>query len=113
MPAGQPAKLLRIHCAESDRHKGKPFYEAVVEKCRELKIAGVTVFRGLEGFGETAEIHRHHLLAHDRPIVIAIVDSAESVERLIQAVEEMMGAGMMALSDVVAMRVQKGAGLEC
>ena len=109
MPVGQPAKLLRIHCSESDRHKGKPLYEAVVEKCRDLKIAGVTVFRGLEGFGETSEIHRHHLLARDQPIVIAIVDSAENVERLIPAVEEMMGTGMMALSDVVAVRVEKGA----
>jgi len=112
MPVERTAKLLRIHCSESDRYEGKPLYEAVVEKCRSLKIAGATVFRGLEGFGETAEIHRHHLLAHDRPIVITIVDSAESLERLIPAVEEMMGTGMMALSDVVAVRVRKSAGLE-
>jgi uncharacterized protein len=109
MPAEKPAKLLRIHCAERDRYQGKPLYEAVVEKCRELQIAGATVFRGIEGFGETAEIHRPHLLAHDLPIVITIVDSAESLQRLIPAVEEMMDTGMIALSDVMAVRIQKSA----
>ena len=112
MAVERTAKLLRIHCSESDRYRGRLLHEAIVGKCRELKIAGATVFRGLEGFGETAGLHRHHLLAHDQPIVITIVDSAESLERLIPVVEEMMGTGMMALSEVVAMRVRKSAGLE-
>ena len=56
----QAARLLRIHISESDRYEGKPLYEAIVQKCRELNIAGATVFRGLEGYGETAEMHRAH-----------------------------------------------------
>ena len=107
MPAGQPAKLLRIHCSEGDRYKGGPLHEAIVDKCRELKIAGATVFRGLQGFGESAEIHRSHLLANDQPIVITIVDSEQSVERLIPLIEEMMDTGMIAVSDVTALRIQK------
>ncbi len=51
----QPAKMLALHFTERDRHDGKPLYEAIVEKCRELKIAGATVFRGLEGYGDTAD----------------------------------------------------------
>jgi hypothetical protein len=54
------ARLLRLHFGESDRYKEKPLYEAIVNRCKELKIAGATVFRGLEGYGATAEIHRHH-----------------------------------------------------
>jgi PII-like signaling protein len=109
MRAEQPAKFLRIHCSESDRYQGRPLYEGVVEKCRELKIAGATVFRGLEGFGETAELHRPHLRAHDQPIVITIVDSAENLQRLIAAVEEIMDTGMIAMSDVIAVRIEKEA----
>ena len=108
MPLGQPAKLLRVHCSESDRYKGKPLYEAIVEKCRQLKIAGATVFRGLEGFGETAEIHRAHLLAHDQPIVITIVDSADNLRGLIPAIEDIMDTGMIAMSDVTVRRIQNG-----
>jgi hypothetical protein len=44
--------------------------EAIMTKCREVKIAGSTVYRGLEGYGESAELHRaHHLAHHDQPIV--------------------------------------------
>ena len=102
-----PAKLLRIHISESDRFAGKPLYEAIVAKCRELKIAGATVFRGLEGYGDTAEMHRAHWVRHDQPIIITVVDSAESLAALVPAVEAMMDTGLMALSDVQVIRVQK------
>lgn len=104
-----PAKLLRIHISESDRYQGRPLYEAIVAKCRELKIAGATVFRGLEGYGETAEMHRAHLVRHDQPIIITIVDSSESLATLIPVVENMMDTGLMAVSDVQVVRVQKKA----
>lgn len=109
MSQSYPAKLLRIHISESDRFGGKALYEAVVAKCRELKIAGATVFRGLEGYGETAELHRAHLVRHDQPIVITIVDSAENLAVLVLAVEAMMDTGLIAISEVRAIRVQKKA----
>ena len=107
MLASNPARLVRLHFSEADRHDGKPLYEAVVEKCRELKIAGATVFRGLEGFGESAEIHRAHLISNDRPIVVTIVDSEDAIARLLPAVEDMLETGLIAISEVEAIRVQK------
>lgn len=103
----QPAKLLRLHFTERDRYDGKPLYEAIVQKCQELRIAGATVFRGLEGYGDTAEIHRSHILTHDLPIVVQIVDSEENVLRLLPIVEEMMDRGLIAMSDVTMIRIQK------
>src|SRR5438876_611167 len=100
------AKLMRIYLGEADKWHGEPLYEAIVEKCRQLRIAGATVFRGLEGFGETAEIHRAHLLAHDQPIVITIVDSADNLQGLIPAIEDIMDTGMIAMSDVTVTRIQ-------
>lgn len=103
----QPAKLLRIHISESDRHNGIPLHEAIVRRCRELGIAGATVLRGLEGFGETAELHRPRLLHDDQPIVIVIVDTEEKLATLIPAIEAMLDTGMMALSTVDSVRIQK------
>ena len=107
MQPSRPAKLLRLHFSERDKYQGQPLYEAIVEKCMQMKIAGATVFRGLEGFGETAEIHRSHLIAHDQPIVITIVDSADNLQRLMPEIEEMMDTGMIAMSDVKKIRIQK------
>jgi PII-like signaling protein len=109
MRQSYPARLLRIHVSESDRFEGKALYEAIVAKCRDLKIAGATVFRGLEGYGETAEMHRSHIVRNDQPIIITIVDSAENLARLAPVVEGMLDTGLMAMSDVEAIRVQKKA----
>ena len=100
------AKLLRLHFGEGDQYGGKPLYQAIVSRCRELKIAGATVFRGLEGYGETAEIHRRHLIRKDQPIVVTIVDTEENLARLIPEVEAMMDTGMIAPSDVDYMRIE-------
>jgi hypothetical protein len=75
-------------------------YEAIVQRCREMHIAGATVFRGL---------HKHHVGRHDQPIEIAVIDTAENLARLVPALEEMIDTGLMAISDVRILRVQKQA----
>lgn len=107
MPPYQTAKLMRVHISARHRYKGKPLHEAIVEKCLELKIAGATVLRGFEGYGEKAQIHRPHLFTSDLPVVITIVDSAENIERLTPILEEMMDTGLIAVSDVQIRRIQK------
>lgn len=105
----QTGKLLRVHVSEDDRYNGKPLYEAIVQKCREMNIAGATVFEGLEGYGETAEIHRAHLIGRNRPILITIVDSEPQLSKLIPVLDEMLDTGLMATSDVEIIRVQSRA----
>jgi PII-like signaling protein len=102
----EKARLLRLHFGESDQHLGKPLYEAIVDRCKVMGIAGATVFRGLEGYGDTGEIHRHHFVRKDQPIVVTIVDTAENLDRLIPEVETMMDTGMIATSDVEYLRIE-------
>jgi PII-like signaling protein len=104
------AKLLRLHFGEGDQHNGKPLHEAIVDRARRLGIAGATVFRGLEGYGESAEIHRHHLIRKDQPIVVTIVDTEENLARLIPEIKQMMDTGMIAMSDVEWVRIEKPQG---
>ncbi|HLH19790.1 MAG TPA: DUF190 domain-containing protein [Bryobacteraceae bacterium] len=110
MRSAKPARLLRVHFAESDRYRGRPLYEALVDRCRELGIAGITVFRGLEGFGETAGLRRSGMLRHDPPMVAAIVDSAENVARAAAEIEGMLEHGLMAVSQVEAIRLEQAPG---
>ena len=100
------AKMLRIHFGEADKWKGKPLYEAIVEKCRELDIAGATVFRGIEGYGASTLIHRSYLFrrSSDLPIMVAIVDREDKLTKLFPVLDEMVREGLIAISDVEVIR---------
>ena len=100
MRPAQPAKVLRIHVSESDRAGGEPLYEAVVAKCRDLKIAGASVFVGLEGYGDA------RLASRDKPLVITVVDTPENIDRLIPVVAEMMDTGLISVSSAQMTRVE-------
>ncbi|MBV8549963.1 MAG: DUF190 domain-containing protein [Acidobacteriaceae bacterium] len=104
----QPGKLLRLHVNEHDRWSGKPLYEAIVDRCRGLQVAGVTVFRALEGYGESAELHHAHLLKADQPIVIMIVERPEKAREILPVLESMMSSGAIAITDVEVTSISKG-----
>ena len=62
MKIPENGKLLRIFIGETDRHEGKPLYEAIVHRAREKGLAGCTVIRGIEGFGASSRIHTAKIL---------------------------------------------------
>ncbi|HUO34732.1 MAG TPA: DUF190 domain-containing protein [Candidatus Acidoferrum sp.] len=96
------AKMLRIYFGEDDKWNGKPLYRAIVEKCRELDIAGATVFRGIEGYGASTLIRRtHHLsFSHDAPLMVSVIDTEEKIQKLLPLLDQMVGEGLIAVSDV-------------
>ena len=96
------AKMLRIHFGEDDKWQGKPLYQAIVEKCRELGLAGATVLRGFEGYGASTLIRRSHLLSfsHDLPVMVSVIDSEENIRRLLPILDEMVDEGLIAMSNV-------------
>jgi PII-like signaling protein len=93
------AVLLRIFIGEDDKWQGKPLYEAIVLKARELHLAGATVLRGPMGFGHSARLHTAKILrlSEDLPLVIEIVDSREKIEEFLPALDPMMGSGLVTL----------------
>jgi hypothetical protein len=105
----QPGKLLRLYISERDQYQGKPLYEAIVARCQELKLAGVTVFRGLDGFGHTSELHRHYLFGHNQPIVITVVETPEKATQALPVLQQMMKSGVIAVTDVEVTLVSNGA----
>ncbi len=107
------AKMLRIYFGENDKLDDKPLYRAIVEKCRELDIAGATVFRGIEGYGASTLIHRAHLLSFssDAPIMVSVIDSDENVQKLIPFLDQVVGEGLIAVSDVEVIKYVHQGGL--
>ena len=94
--------LLRIFIGESDKWHGKPLYEAIVLKARELHLAGATVLRGPMGFGAHSRLHTAKImrLSEDLPIVIEIVDAKEKIDTLMPHIDQMVQEGLVTLERV-------------
>ncbi|HEY1923223.1 MAG TPA: DUF190 domain-containing protein [Tepidisphaeraceae bacterium] len=102
MTTNDDGVLVRIFIGESDRFNNQPLYEAIVQKTRELGLAGATVLRGSEGFGARSVVHKAALLemSSDLPIVIEIVDGQEKVNLLLPHLEAMVAEGMITMEYV-------------
>jgi len=102
----QEGVLLRVFIGESDRWHGKPLYEAIVLKARELSIAGATVLRGPMGFGANSRLHTTRILrlSEDLPMVIEIVDSREKIDELMPHLDAMVQEGLVTMEDVRVIR---------
>ena len=104
-------RMVRIHFGEDDRWDGKPLYEAIVTKCRELRIADAVVFRGIEGYGSGSRIRRsgHWTFSKDAPIQISIVDTEDKIARLLPFLDEMVLEGLVVTSAVEMIRLTRAA----
>lgn len=96
------ARLMRIYIGESDRWKDVPLYKALVEAMRANDIAGVTVYRGILGYGAHRRIHKDKPLhlSHDSSIMLSVVDTDEKLRAFLPRVEQMVEEGLVVLSDV-------------
>lgn len=94
--------LLRIYIGESDQWEGKPLYEAIVLKARELHLAGATVLRGPMGFGANSRVHTAKILrlSEDLPLIIEIVDSQEKIDTMMPHLDAMVKEGLVTIEPV-------------
>jgi PII-like signaling protein len=94
--------LMRIHIGESDKWHGKPLYEAIVEMLRKEKFSGVTVLRGVAGYGGSSIYHTDKILrlSQDLPIILEIVESTERIEQILPRLDEMVEGGLITLEKV-------------
>lgn len=97
-----PAKRLRIFFGEQEKYKGKPLYHALVLKAKEMDMAGITVSKGIEGFGANSRITTSRLveLSSDLPIIVEVVDSMEYINNYLLSIEHLITNGLVTMDDV-------------
>ena len=102
MQIPKDATLLRIFIGENDEFGDRPLYEAIVLKAREMHLAGATVLRGPMGFGQSSQLHTAKILrlSVDLPLIIEIVDGEDNINKLLPALEQMIGSGLVTLEKV-------------
>jgi PII-like signaling protein len=96
------AQMMRIYVSEEDRWKDKPLYEALVAAMRANDIAGVTVYRGILGYGAHRRMHKDKPLstAHHGSVMLSAIDTEEKLRAFLPLVDQMVAEGLVVFSDV-------------
>ena len=89
--------VARIYVTE-----GKHVHEKVFEKLHDdHKVMGVTVYRGISGFGRSGETHSSNLLdmSFDLPVIIEFFDEPEKVTMAIESLSTLIEPGQVLTFD--------------
>lgn len=96
--------VMRLYLNENDRSGHRPLQDAVTELLRHEGAAGVSIFRGIAGFGVHGAYHTDRLLdlSSALPLIIEVIDDDERINHLLPLVEKLMPGGMITTGKVTA-----------
>lgn len=83
--------MVRIYCTEGE-HLMKKLLARLHD---EEKVWGVTVFRGISGFGKSGHIHSSDLIdmSLDLPLTIEFFDEPDKVQRILSHLGDVLKPG--------------------
>lgn len=105
-----PAKRLVITINEAARWHGRSLYNALLELFQHKGLAGATVSRGIAGFTGHGTIRTINVvdLSSDLPVRIEIVDTPESIERVLPDVYDMVDKGLVEIQETTVVKFATG-----
>lgn len=111
MQIPRDARLLRIFIGEDDKDDGRPLYETIVLKAREMHLAGATVLRGAMGFGHSSRIHTTKVLrlSADLPLIVEIVDCEEKINAFLPELDKIMSSGLVTIEKISVLQYGRDA----
>lgn len=110
MSAWIDATLLRILISDDDTYGELTLREAIVKSAREAGLAGITVSRGIAGFGRSTHIHEvFGLLAYDLPIMVEIVDTPEKISAWLPVLDGMRQGALVTRESVQVLQPRRPA----
>ena len=68
-------------------HEGQGHLDRLIDHLHDLdKVRGLTVFRGIAGFGDSGELHTSRLidLSLDLPLVVEFFDTPEKIAAILE-----------------------------
>ena len=82
-------RFVRVYLTEHDK------YQRLIAHLHDIeKVRGVTVFRGIAGFGKSGQLHSELLdTTLDLPIVIEFFDSPERITDIIEHLRKLVEPG--------------------
>ena len=99
-------KLIRIYLDNTDTYNNRPLWEELLKSAKDLGLAGATVLKAVAGMGVHTEVHTSGVwaLAQTLPLIIEIIDDEDKIMNFIDKCDDMIGEGMVTMSDVEVLR---------
>lgn len=93
---------LRIYTTEAAQQDGHCLYEVIMKTAREKQLAGMTVSRGISGYGHKGHSHTARLveLSGNLPIIIDIIDTEERISGFAALIVPWVQEGIVTLEEV-------------
>jgi PII-like signaling protein len=104
--------ILKIYASTTDRIGQKLLYEHIVLLAKDRGISGVTVYRGIMGYGLSSRISaaRFWELTEKLPIMIEIIDNNEVINEFYNLIEPDlldMPKGCLVIVEPVTLKLHK------
>ena len=106
MKQSEEQKLLRIFIREDSVYKDKPLFVVIIQKAKDLRLAGATVLRGIMGYtaGHTNDSGKPMHLSEELHVVVEIVDNEENLEKIMPFLDESISEGLITIEDAKVIR---------
>ena len=98
--AGRPATRLTLLMTFHDHAGRKGLEMEVLRRARKAKLAGLTVFQAVEGFGNSGHLNRGHLMSDDAPLAVVMIDTPEKIEGFLASIAGLLRGIRVVLDDV-------------
>ena len=100
------AKKLTVYVDETDKYEGKPVYEVLMDIFYKQRIAGVSVFRGVAGYGSDGVFHTSKMLELSTalPVKLEVIDSEETISGVLPLINDVVGKGLIEISDTLVVK---------
>lgn len=101
-----PATRLTIFVKQDDQWHHRPVYTEIVHRAHRAGLAGASVFRGVEGYGQSQHIHTSRILSlsEDLPCSIVIVDTEDKIRDFLPQLDEILTEGLVMVDTVEVLR---------
>ena len=103
---------MKIYASTTDKFGSKLLYEHIVLLAKEKGISGITVYRGIMGYGLSSAISSSKFweLTEKLPVMIEIIDKTDILENFYMLIESdllKMPKGCLAIIEPVTIKLHK------
>lgn len=106
MSVNEPSAIrLLIFLTEDDRIGGRGAAESLIEQAKIQRVAGATLWRGIEGFGRSGHLRAARLpdLARGLPLILEIVDAPPAINEFCAQLRQVL-PGVLYTTEPVSIR---------